>query len=214
MASMGYIIKMLRQERHLTRDELAKEIDVSSSVIKKWESDSRRPNVSSQEKICDYFNIDMEYLYGFTPIKNSYRENNIIQIPLFDCTKLDETFNRNALVDTLVLPIFMLKPDVDYFAICIRDNSLLNINIKRGDILVFEKLSHIENNEIGLFIIEGNVVCRIFYSKRKSVRFISINSDYGIYENIKYKYLGKLALSISNRQYDYSIDFSNSAFRI
>ncbi len=72
--TMGAVIKQLREERSLTQSDLAKIIGVSSSTIGMWENDERSPNEDKKEIIADYFNVDMNYLYGKTLVRNSYRE--------------------------------------------------------------------------------------------------------------------------------------------
>ena len=70
MKTMGRIIKDLRIEKGLSQVGLAKMVGVQRSTVSMWESDDRIPNDETKEKLCDLFNIDMDYLYGNTDIKN------------------------------------------------------------------------------------------------------------------------------------------------
>ena len=203
---MGNIIRNLRLERNLTQDQLAEHLGVSVSVIKKWESNSRIPKLISREAICDFFSIDMNYLMGLTPIKVSLSEERIIQIPLYDCSGLNESFDAGSIVDTVILPKYMLNPDRDYFAICIRDNSVVDANLKKGDIAVFEKAKFLYSEQIGLFLIGNEVCCRYYVNEKKNIRLLALNTDYGSFENTSFIILGKLALKISNEQFDFIPD--------
>ena len=203
---MGDIIRKLRLERNLTQDQLAEGLGVSTSVIRKWESNNRIPKYLFRETICDYFGIDMNYLMGLTPIKVSLSEEKIIQIPLYEYRGLDDRFNQDHVVDTIIRPRFMLKEGPEYFAVCIRDNSVVDFNLKKGDIAVFEKTKILFSKQIGLFMVNGTICCRYYMSEKKYVRLMTLNSDYETYENVPFVTLGRLALNISNDQDDFIPD--------
>lgn len=72
--TIGDIIKQLREERGLSQSQLADILNVASSSIGMWENDKRIPGEDTKEAIADYFNVDMNYLYGRTLVRNSSRE--------------------------------------------------------------------------------------------------------------------------------------------
>lgn len=74
MMKIGDVIKQLREEYNLSQTELAKRLNVGRSTIAMWENNDRVPSEDKKEEIADFFNIDMNYLYGKTDIKNSYIE--------------------------------------------------------------------------------------------------------------------------------------------
>lgn len=74
MRALGEVIKSLRLERHLSQEQFAKLFGVATSTVGMWENNKRSPNEETKEAIADYFNVDMNYLYGKTPIRNSYRD--------------------------------------------------------------------------------------------------------------------------------------------
>ena len=56
-------LKLLRNQKHLSQAQLAKEIGVSSSTIAMWESGEREPkNYETLEIIADFFNVSLDYL--------------------------------------------------------------------------------------------------------------------------------------------------------
>lgn len=63
------IIYKLRSEIELTQGEFAKEIGVSKSTVAMWETGKRLPSPELYEQIADYFNVDIDYLYGRSPIR-------------------------------------------------------------------------------------------------------------------------------------------------
>ena len=63
----------LRIENSLTQSQMAKIFDVGISTISMWEQGQRIPRPNTLQEICDYFNVDMDYLMGRSDIKNRYQ---------------------------------------------------------------------------------------------------------------------------------------------
>lgn len=57
-------IKNLRKSRHLTQEELAKKLDVTKQTISQYERGVRRPDVTTIDALCDFFNVSSDYLLG------------------------------------------------------------------------------------------------------------------------------------------------------
>lgn len=72
MAEFKDIILGLRLEKNFNQEQLAKALNVSKSTVGMWEIGKRLPGPDKYEEIADYFNVDMDYLYGRTDIKKKY----------------------------------------------------------------------------------------------------------------------------------------------
>lgn len=66
----------LRNEKGLTQDKFAELMGVSKSSISMYENGKRTPDFELEEKIADFFNVDLDYLRGRSDIKNKYRLEN------------------------------------------------------------------------------------------------------------------------------------------
>ena len=55
-------LELMRRERHLTQDELAKELNISRVTVNYWENEKRTPNVYEVSKLAKFFNISEEQL--------------------------------------------------------------------------------------------------------------------------------------------------------
>ena len=66
MAEFKDRIKKLRLDHHLTQDELARILGVSRSTIGMYETGKRTADYETLELIADYFNVDMNYLTGWS----------------------------------------------------------------------------------------------------------------------------------------------------
>lgn len=65
----GSIFLKLRKELGKTQGEMASILKVSKSTIGMWETGRRLPSPELYEQIADYFNIDIDYLYGRSSIR-------------------------------------------------------------------------------------------------------------------------------------------------
>ena len=68
-----YRIFTLRTENSLTQEQMAKIFKVGISTISMWEKGERIPRPKLLQELCDYFNVDMDYLMGRSDIKNRYQ---------------------------------------------------------------------------------------------------------------------------------------------
>lgn len=73
MADIKDRILSLRNEKELTQEKMAKIFNVGLSTISMWERGERIPRPKILQEICDYFNVDMDYLMGRSDIKNRYQ---------------------------------------------------------------------------------------------------------------------------------------------
>ena len=57
-------IKKLRQEKHMTQDELAKRVGVSKAMISAYETEIRYPSYDVLIKMAAVFGVTTDYLLG------------------------------------------------------------------------------------------------------------------------------------------------------
>ena len=106
--TIGDKIYHLRKNEGLSQEDLANKIDVSRQTISKWEQDFTIPDTVNLIKLCDFFDVKLEYL---TNEKNSevtkrqFNENNfkkhgmelvifMIGALLFFCTLISAYFMK------------------------------------------------------------------------------------------------------------------------
>ena len=68
MKELKNIIYRLRSAKGLSQKDLSKELGVGQSTVAMWENGQRIPSVQMYEQLADYFNVDLDYLYGRTDI--------------------------------------------------------------------------------------------------------------------------------------------------
>lgn len=57
-------LKELRISRNLSQAEFAKQLGISASSISMYECGQREPSFEIEERIADFFNVDLDYLRG------------------------------------------------------------------------------------------------------------------------------------------------------
>ena len=54
----------LRKEKKISQAKLAKDIEVSFSVVCYWETNRSEPTAPNLVKLAEYFNVSVDYLLG------------------------------------------------------------------------------------------------------------------------------------------------------
>lgn len=67
----GKRLKMLREEAHMSRAELALQLNTSLSAISQYETGNRVPSDEIKIYIAKIFNVSLDYLMGLSPIRNN-----------------------------------------------------------------------------------------------------------------------------------------------
>ena len=66
MKIFGERLRELRLDRKMTQVEVGKILNVSGNTIYSWETDKQEPSMSTLLKLCDIFNVSLDYLFGKT----------------------------------------------------------------------------------------------------------------------------------------------------
>ena len=173
MAEIKDRIVSLRNEKNITQSQLAEELNISPSAIGMYEQGRRKPSYELLEEICDYFNVDMDYLMGRSDIKNRYQaglkydwENkkeeksnlnidtintDYMMIPLYESISAGYGASNSEFIE--MIPVFGLKKNgTTYFAVKVEGDSM-EPKIPNGSTIIIKKDIAIENGEIGAFCL-------------------------------------------------------------
>lgn len=102
----GDIFKMLRLEKGLSQDKIAEELNVSQSLIAKWESHQSTPAPEMLDYIADYFDISTDYLIGRTNDRRYFKDNddciedfNLLFDKYKGLSDSDKQFMKNMIIE-------------------------------------------------------------------------------------------------------------------
>jgi len=59
-------IKELREEKGLTKTQLAQTLKLSDNIVGRWESGERMPSIDTLSLLADFFGVTTDYLLGRT----------------------------------------------------------------------------------------------------------------------------------------------------
>lgn len=68
--TLGKRLKELREDKDLSRKELANILGIGYYALAKYETDEREPELSVLKKFTDFFNVSLDYLVGNVETKN------------------------------------------------------------------------------------------------------------------------------------------------
>jgi len=72
--NIGERIKELRIKNNMTQNDLASVVGLTATGISYWESGKANPDIKSINKLADYFNVSIDYIYGKKDISESNDE--------------------------------------------------------------------------------------------------------------------------------------------
>ncbi len=143
MKYIGKRLKKLRVEKGITQQELADIVGCSKVSISRYESGLREFGIEDIDKLCNYFNVDADYLLCLTNTKISQRDCDSSSDPHVDTSSLDKltdikindikeiVTNKNYLI-TLLTDEIQYSDAQDYLNIL---NELTSCRDKLADLL-------------------------------------------------------------------------------
>lgn len=104
---LGDRLRQLRQEKKLTRDELAGRLNVSYSAVSKYETNVRFPDKETLIRLADFFEVSVDYLLCRSNIRetadkllNSSNESFLVSSPR-SIYKAEEELSPEAVEELL-----------------------------------------------------------------------------------------------------------------
>lgn len=228
MATIGERIKEIRKEHKLTLDQLGEIAGVSKQFLSLVENGKKEPGKDTLRTICDYFNVDMDYVIGRSDVKNAlnfegiYEKgvehgrheaikeiktlsvmNNVINVPIYSSLSCGTgTWVDEIPEDFISIPESMMFHGQAFANFAEGDS--MEPNIKSGDLLVFQECPQIQSGYIGSFSLNDAYYCKRFKQLPDgSYWLFSDNSNYDpipITKNDDFRVLGIYKLKISKEQ--------------
>ena len=181
-------LKQLRNNRKLTQDKLAEELEVSKSLIVAIENGERNISLKLFKKIQEKFNVNLYSTSSATSINDN---NNIVALPIYNISAAagvgtwlgDEPEVDKMFFDKRFLRQILKSDDYSHLHLIHAQGDSMDSgwnqpnDIKDGDLLLVDSSQTTGNNQI--FVIRVNNselrVKRLF--KRGEVLYISSNNS-------------------------------------
>ena len=185
LITFGTRLASLRKEKDLSQAELGKLLGVSASTIGMYEKDKRQPNFEMEEKIADFFNVDLAYLRGKQDSKllNSSTPDlpGIIPLPSGKRVPIIGSIacGTPILAQENIEGYLSLNPDdsADFCLVCKGDSMLPRC--QNGDLVLIRKQPTVENGEIAAVRIGDEATLKKVYRPAPDqLMLIAENSDF------------------------------------
>lgn len=183
-SGIGTTIKMLRENKNISQEELGNVLGVSDKTISSWEINRTEPKMGIVQLLADYFGVSTDYLIKGDLSKDAmiYSKLNIdfIRIPLYStlCCR-DGGFNEDNIIEMVAVPSKGLNPNLEYFAQIADGESMKDAGIGDGDLLVFERVDKVDNGVIGCFCIDLNkAMCKKYKEQDGMIILMPMNNEY------------------------------------
>ena len=191
------IILALRNERGFSQEQLAKVLHVSKSTVAMLETGQRLPSVEKYEEIADYFNVDMDFLYGRTSIKRRalFDESGSEYVNSKLVTSISRK-NQGIIINVLGrvaagIPIDAVTDIIDteeislemartgeFFGLQIKGDSM-EPKISDGDVVIVRQQNDAESGDIVIATINGDeATCKRIRKYRDGIELVSSNPCY------------------------------------
>lgn len=183
-SGIGTTIKMLRENKNISQEELGNVLGVSDKTISSWEINRTEPKMGIVQLLADYFGVSTDYLIKGDLSKDAmiYSKLNIdfIRIPLYSTLCCgDGGFNEDNIIEMVAVPSKGLNPNLEYFAQIADGKSMKDAGIGDGDLLVFERVDKVDNGVIGCFCIDLNkAMCKKYKEQDGMIILMPMNNEY------------------------------------
>lgn len=165
-------LKILRERKQITQQQLANKLDISRSTIGMYENGSREPDFETLELIADFFNVNMDRLIGnlnptdkkMIPVLGYVRAGLPIEAVenILDYEEISENMARQG----------------EYFALKIKGDSM-DPRMREGDVVIIKKQNIVDNGDIAVVLVNGNdATVKKFFKYESGINLISFNPNY------------------------------------
>lgn len=167
-------LKILREKKELTQQQLADALGISRSTIGMYEKGNREPDFETLEAIADFFNINMGRLIGdLAPTKGKW-------IPVLGYVRAGIPMDAvEYIIDYEEISEEMARKG-DFFALQIKGDSM-EPRITEGDVVIVRKQPDIESGEIAIVLVNGDeATIKKVQKFDGGINLIPSNSDYDV----------------------------------
>lgn len=183
-------LRYLRHSNNMSQEDLAKKFGYKSfTTVQKWEDGTAFPKIENLNKIAQIFNVELDHLL------NVDLRTNKVKVPVLGEVKAGyDMYINEEILGYEYLNNNEYTPG-EYFYLKVKGDSMINDRICEGDIVYVRKQDYLENNDLGVFVIDNDEVTikRIEY-RDNGVVLKASNKKYSdrYFDNDNIKILGKV----------------------
>lgn len=172
---MSYqIFEKLLKANQTTVYRVAKATGISATTFTDWKNGRSTPKLDKLRRIADYFGVSLEELIGEIPGGEAHRE---YRIPVIGEIRAGYPI---ITTDTLLgYEYAEVEESEDYFYFHVDGDSMKNIGMVDGSLVLFHKQQYAEDGEIVACLLGGNnATVKRFRKTGKNIYLLPENEDY------------------------------------
>lgn len=178
--TVGRNIKRYRKLRNYSLEVLAEKVGVAKKTIDRYESGEIKINMNRLADISAALEVDnaklLEGTEAFLGIESS--DPNIIKLPILGFVPAGgPVMTEENLEGHMPLPKMLIKDERD-FCLKIRGDSMEDVGINDGDLILVHPQPVAENGQTIIARIDGEVTCKRFYKTNDKCRLEPANQKY------------------------------------
>lgn len=173
---MNYpLFEHLLKTNNTTVYRVAKETGISASTFSDWKNGRSAPKADKLRRIAAYFDVPLEYLLGLDSAAPSPAKEK--RIPIIGEIRAGSPILTN---ETLLGYDYAEVEDADeYFYLKIQGDSMKNIGMIDGSLVLFQKQQYAENGDVVACLVGGDsATVKRFRRSKKTVYLCPENDDY------------------------------------
>lgn len=154
-------LKDLRIERDELQEDIGKIIGVSGRAIGNYETGKRKMSPDIILKLSEHFGVSTDYLLGKCDSRNGTESNTFpiadspISVPVLGKISAGLPLLATENIEGYEFaPSSYIKEGFDYFYLRVNGDSM-NLKFSDGDIVLVQKQDDLENDEIGVVLVDG-----------------------------------------------------------
>lgn len=137
-------LRELRKNNNLTMKELGKRMNLAESTISLYENGQREPDLSTLQKLAEFFNVTVDYLMGRDfdhNVRGVQLERSVVKIPVYGTIPAGvpiEMIADTYIEDEEEIPADWLKGGNRYFCLKVKGESMMP-KFEDGDTLILKQ---------------------------------------------------------------------------
>lgn len=154
-------LKDLRMKNNELQEDIGKIIGVSGRAIGNYETGKRKMSPEIVLKLAEHFKVTTDYLLGKDVNNNVFpMPDNAVPIPVVGKISAGLPILANENIERYEFaPSSLINKNFNYFYLTVTGDSM-NRKFNDGDIVLVQQQSDLENDEIGVFLIDDEATVK------------------------------------------------------
>lgn len=173
---MNYqIFENLLKVNNTTVYRVSKSTGISATTFTDWKNGRSVPKADKLKRIADHFGISLdELISGATPLPHGRRKKNV---PIIGEIRAGSPIITNETL--LGYETAEVDDTEEYFYLKVQGDSMKNIGMVHGSLVLFHKQQYAENGDIVACLVGGDsATVKRFHRDRKQIDLLPENEEY------------------------------------